>query len=381
MLNESKALFAGKPITNTVETVQALAATRIADNELWRIAALFLVTLVAMVAGKIGRSALLTAARRADERNAGVIAVLLRDFAASIIPLAFAVGLRIGLAFLNMNEAVAVFAGTVVSVMFITAVAWTLYCLVDVVDFWLMRPARKTRTKMDDMLAPMVRKSLRVTIVVLTLLQIATTLSDKPLTSLLAGLGVGSLAIALASQETLKNFFGSLVIFADKPFELGDRVVVDGSDGVVELVGFRSTRIRTLDGHLITVPNGELANKMIRNISRRPYIKRVANLTLTYDTPPEKVQRAVDIIKELLADHEGMSPDFPPRVIFNEFNAASLNILVIYWYTPPDYWKAMAFGEKFNMELLRRFNAEGIDFAFPTQTLYLASDPKRPLKI
>ena len=368
-------------MTNTVETVQALATTRIADNELWRIAALFLVTLVAMVAGKIGRSALLTAARRADERNAGVIAVLLRDFAASIIPLAFAVGLRIGLAFLNMNEAVAVFAGTVVSVLFITAVAWTLYCLVDVVDFWLMRPARKTRTKMDDMLAPMVRKSLRVTIVVLTLLQIATTLSDKPLTSLLAGLGVGSLAIALASQETLKNFFGSLVIFADKPFELGDRVVVDGSDGVVELVGFRSTRIRTLDGHLITVPNGELANKMIRNISRRPYIKRVANLTLTYDTPPEKVQRAVDIIKELLADHEGMSPDFPPRVIFNEFNAASLNILVIYWYTPPDYWKAMAFGEKFNMELLRRFNAEGIDFAFPTQTLYLAGDPKRPLKI
>ena len=234
---------------------------------------------------------------------------------------------------------------------------------------------------MDDMLAPMVRKSLRVTIVVLTLLQIATTLSDKPLTSVLAGLGVGSLAIALASQETLKNFFGSLVIFADKPFELGDRIVVGEFDGPVESVGFRSTRIRTLDGHVITIPNGELANKMIKNISRRPYIKRVANITITYDTPPEKVQRALDIIREILNNHEGMNPDFPPRIYFNEFNDASLNILVIYWYTPPDYWKAMEFGENFNMELLRRFNAEGIEFAFPTQTLYLAGDPKRPLKV
>ena len=365
-----------------METLRNLMfGTRIADNEIWRIAALFLATLIAMIAGKIGRASLLSAAKRADDRNAGVVAVLLRDFAASINPLAFAFGLRVGLAFLRMAEGVAKLAGTVTSVLFITAVAWTLYCLVDVVDYWLVRPTKKTRTKMDDMLAPMVRKSLRVTIVVLTLLQIATTLSDKPLTSVLAGLGVGSLAIALASQETLKNFFGSLVIFADKPFELGDRIVVGEFDGPVESVGFRSTRIRTLDGHVITIPNGELANKMIKNISRRPYIKRVANITITYDTPPEKVQRALDIIREILNNHEGMNPDFPPRIYFNEFNDASLNILVIYWYTPPDYWKAMEFGENFNMELLRRFNAEGIEFAFPTQTLYLAGDPKQPLKV
>ena len=160
---------------------------------------------------------------------------------------------------------------------------------------------------------------------------------------------------------------------------MGDRIVVGGTDGPVEEVGLRSTRIRTLDGHLVTIPNGTLAHEKIQNISKRPYIKRVANITVTYDTPPEKVERAVEIIKDLLENHEGMSPDLPPRVVFNEFLDAALNILVIYWYSPPNYWDFLAFNQRINLEILRRFNEEGIEFAFPTQTLYLAGDPNRPL--
>jgi len=145
-------------------------------------------------------------------------------------------------------------------------------------------------------------------------------------------------------------------------------------------VGMRSTRIRTLSGHVVTIPNGELANKAIENISRRPYIKRVANITVTYDTPPEKVERAVAILKEILdAQPEKLHPDFPTRVFFDDFNAASLNIVVMYWFVPPEYWAFRAFDHAFNMEVLKRFNEEGIEFAFPTQTLYLAGDPNRPL--
>lgn len=144
----------------------------------------------------------------------------------------------------------------------------------------------------------------------------------------------------------------------------------------------RSTRIRTLDGHLVTVPNGELANMMIRNVSRRPYIKRVANITITYDTSPEKVERAIEIIKETLNAHnEKMHPDMPTRVFFNNFNDCSLNILVIYWFAPPDYWAFMEFDQMFNLTVLKRFNEEGIEFAFPTQTLYLAGDENRPLRV
>jgi MscS family membrane protein len=231
------------------------------------------------------------------------------------------------------------------------------------------------------MFAPAIRKTLRVIVVILILIQLFQILSDKPVASVLAGLGIGGLAVALAAQDTLKHFIGSFVIAGDRPFEIGDRVVVDGHDGPVESIGMRSTRIRTLEGHLVSIPNGELANRTIRNIGKRPFIRRLGNVTITYDTPPEKIERAVEILKEILDNHEGMNEELPPRVYFNELNSASLNILFLYWYHPPDYWAYMDFTQKVNLEIMRRFNAEGIDFAFPTQTLYLAGDKARPLNI
>ncbi len=356
-----------------MNAVPWLNSVTLAGNEIWRVLLFFVIILASFVAGRIARHLLQAAASKAENKKPALLPAELRALASAAGFLAFAIGLLLGKDFLLMNERVASLAQSVTDVLFILALAWMAYCQVDVVNEWMVRVTSKTASKMDDMLVPLVRKSLRVTIVVLAILQVATTLSDKPVTSLLAGIGVGSLAIALASQETLKQFFGSLVIFADKPFELGDRIVVDGHDGPVEEVGFRSTRIRTLEGHLVTIPNGELANKTILNIGRRPYIRRLMNLTITYDTPPEKVQRAMEILKELLKDHEGMRPDFPPRVAFNEFNNSSLNILVIFWYHPPNYWDFMKFSEQLNLEILRRFNAEGIEFAFPTQTLYLAN--------
>lgn len=348
-------------------------------NEPWRLVGLFGSLLAALVAGKAGRLVLLHATKRLDGIGRVVAAEALKALADSVGFFAFVVGLKAGVGFLKLSPPVDNLCSTVVNVLFILSVAWVLYRLIDAVDRWLRMITAKTASRMDDMLVPLVRKSLRVTIVILALLQVATTLSDKPVTSLLAGLGVGGLAVALAAQDTLKNFFGSLVILADKPFELGDRIVVDGHDGPVEEVGFRSTRLRTLEGHLVTIPNGEMANKTILNIGKRPYIRRLANITVTYDTPPDKVQRAVEILRDILKDHEGMRPDYPPRVYFNEFNDASLNIIVIYWYHPPDYWNFLAFNERVNQQILKRFNEEGIEFAFPTQTLYLAGDSRRPL--
>lgn len=353
----------------------------VAGMAVWRIAAFFGLLLAFMVAGKLaqfyaGQSA--KALMKRHGRTAWAAAVC----GALVKPapfLFFAVGLQQALKLLALPGKVEEWATTAGSVLLTLAVGYLFFHLVDVVNRWMEQSSARTKSPMDNMLAPMVRKTLRITVVVLTLIQVAQVLSDKPMTSVLTGLGVGGLAVALAAQETLKNFFGSLAILGDKPFELGDRIVVDGFDGPVESVGFRSTRIRTLDGHLITIPNGEMANKTIQNIGKRPYIKRVANVTITYDTPLEKVGRAIEIIKDLLRDHEGMNSEFPPRVYFDKFNDASLNILVIYWYFPPDYWAFCEFNERFNLALLQRFNDEGIEFAFPTQTLYLAGDPNRPL--
>jgi MscS family membrane protein len=345
-----------------------LTQTSVAGNELWRMGVFFLIILASFIAGRITQTMLLSASRRADSMQRPMVMISLTSLASSIGFLFFAIGLELALDFLWLPTEIQGLASTVSDIIFVLAIAWLAYWQVDVVEAWMSRSSHASN-KMGAMMIPLVRKSLKVTIVILAILQVATVLSDKPVTSLLAGLGVGGLAVALAAQDTLKNFFGSLVLFADKPFQMGDRVVVDGHDGPVEEVGFRSTRIRTLQGNLVSIPNGELANKTILNIGQRPYIQKQMNIGITYDTPPEKVHRALEIVRELLAHHEGMKPEFPPKVYFNEFAESSLNLMVIFWYHPPNYWDFMAFCERLNFEILNRFNAEGIEMAYPTQTI------------
>ena len=232
------------------------------------------------------------------------------------------------------------------------------------------------------------------------------------LVPLLTGVGIGGLAIALAARPTIENIIGSFMIFLDKPFSVGQRVTVLGQDGTVESIGLRSTKIRLLTGHLTSIPNEKMAAVEVVNIGRRPHIRRLFNVTITYDTPPDKINRALEILREILSVPERPAmettdgteeladaiatveaeqnihpneainhPDYPPRVSFNEFNADSLNILVIYWYHPPDYWAFLDLASWINTRIVERFNAEGIDFAFPTQTLHLAGDEKRPLGV
>jgi MscS family membrane protein len=226
------------------------------------------------------------------------------------------------------------------------------------------------------------------------------------LVPMLAGIGIGGLAIALAARPTIENIIGSFMIFADKPFHVGQRVSVMGQNGTVESIGLRSTRIRLLSGHLTSIPNEKMAAVEIENVARRPYIRRVFDITITYDTPPEKIDRAVEILREILAVPEGpelMSVDlasvpvdkanapterrahpneainqldFPPRVYFNQLNPDSLNIVVYYWYHPPVHWDYLEHAHWINVRIMERFNAEAIKFAFPTQTLHLTADDK-----
>lgn len=231
------------------------------------------------------------------------------------------------------------------------------------------------------------------------------------LVPLLTGVGIGGLAIALAARPTIENIIGSFMIFLDKPYQVGQRVNVLGQDGTVESIGLRSTKVRLLTGHLTSIPNEKMAAVEVENIGRRPHIRRRFSITITYDTPPDKINRALEILREILAvpevpplqttdgaenladtatnetEHDTHpnqainQPDFPPRIGFDEFNADSLNILVIYWYRPPDYWDYLDHATWINLQIKERFNAEGIDFAFPTQTLHLAGDENRPLDV
>jgi MscS family membrane protein len=261
------------------------------------------------------------------------------------------------------------------------AVLWFIYRLVAIIDVHIRRWAATTGSKIDDVLAPLVGKTLRVFIVVIGGIILIQNLTGVRIGPLLASLGIGGLAVALAAREPIANFFSTITILFDKPFQVGERIVVDNCDGVVECVGFRSSRIRTLTGHLVSIPNEKLVNSNVENITNRPHIRWLTNIGITYDTPPEKVERAVQIIEETLNNHEGMKEDFPPRVFFNGFNDWSLNITVLAWYHPPDYWAYQAWLQRACLEFMRRFEAEGIDFAFPTQTVYLDRDEKRHLQM
>ncbi len=358
----------------------------VVGNEVWRLVLFFIIVLFSLVAGRLARFSVDRIAKRPASAGRSWQPVVLKALARPFVLLGFAIGIRLGVSVLVLGEALEGIAHTCGSIVTATAIGYAIYSLVDIIDHYLRQMSERTESRVDDVLAPLVGKSIRITVMILVVMNVVQQVSGKSITTILAGLGVGGLAIALAGQDTIKNFFGSVVILGDRPFEIGDRIVFDGHDGPVESVGFRSTRIRTLNGHLVTIPNSEMVNRTVQNIGRRPYIKRVANITITYDTPPAKVTRALEIVRAILHDHEGMNPDFPPRVYFSDFNDWALNLLMIYWYHPPEYWDYMAFTERVNMEILEQFNAEGIEFAFPSQSIYLAgtssnNDAEQPLTL
>lgn len=203
-----------------------------------------------------------------------------------------------------------------------------------------------------------------------------------PIATLLTSAGIGGIAVALGAQDTLRTLFGTINLLSDKPFRVGDRIVVESYDGVVEDLGLRSTRLRLLTGHQVTVPNDRLAGNDIENVTRRKSLRRVSEIHIPLDTSLEKVERAVAIVREALEDHEGMDPVLPPRIFFDEFNATAFTIKFFYWFTPPNYWEFKAFGEKVNFTIFRKFDAEGIQFSLPLRyALWQDQDAQGPLDV
>ena len=231
---------------------------------------------------------------------------------------------------------------------------------------------KKTKDKFDDQLAPILKSFAKILIIVIAII-IAIEYFGYSASSILAGLGIGGLAFALAAQDTLGNMFGSVSIFLDKPFQIDERIKFDGYDGFVQEVGIRSTRIRTLEGNLLSVPNSQLSKQVIENVTLRPSIKINVALGLVYETSRKDMEKAISIIKEILSREfdNGLLQE-GHNVFFEGFGDFSLNIRVMFWILELDWGKAMEIKEKIFLEILERFNAEGLEFAFPSQTIYLS---------
>jgi MscS family membrane protein len=344
---------------------------------------------VGMAAGKIIQTLLKTISARLQSRGWNVRAALFRFMAGPANLALMSMGLKIGLTFIVMIDNVKTFFNRLISFLFIVSIAWFLYNLVELLDFALRRLAAKSNTKLDDAVVILLRRALRIFLLIMMVLFVAENIFNANVTAWLAGLGIAGLAVSLAAQDSIKNLFGSVTILMEHPFGVGDRIVFDGIDGFVEDIGFRSTKIRNFNGHLLTVPNMKFTDGVVENISARPWARRSMNITVTYDTSPEKLEEATSIIKSILTEpdiaKDMIVPDRPPRVFFNEFNADSLNIAVTYFYPlnvdGRDWWTFQALAATVNHRILVAFNAAGIQFAFPTRTVFLAGDPDRELMV
>ncbi|MFW6154388.1 MAG: mechanosensitive ion channel family protein [Planctomycetota bacterium] len=370
--------------------IQALWMTEWLYNPVWKWAALLGLLLLAFVVGKVISFFLDRRGRRLEDAGRGRLVLVVLHAIGRPIPLALvAIALYAAQAFLVLDVDVQAgdapvadgpirtFWQQICQALLALAIAWALYRLVDVVEAMLGKAVERTDTKLDDQLVPLLRKTVRVFVVILAALFIAQNIFQLNVGTLLAGLGLGGLAVALAARDSIANLFGSAVILTDRPFAMGDRIQVQSYDGMVEEVGFRSTKLRTLTGHHVTIPNSILVNDGVENISRRPFLRRMLNIGLTYNTPPDRMERAIEILHEMLdARAQCFHAEFPPKVYFTDYNADNLGILVMYWFVPADWWEYQAFNNDFNLELLRRFNDEGLEFAFPTQTLYVKPQGK-----
>ncbi len=335
---------------------------QICGNSVEHYIALAFTVYLSTIVGEILQYALARMAAVFRGRNRAIVAATCDSASRSARFSAVALGLFLGARWLSLNESYAKSAQTTFAVLATLVGAYVAWRMVDVVERWLSGFTRRTNSRLDDMILPVAKTLLRSAIAFATVVKIAGD-TGQDLSTILAGVSVGGLAVGLAAQESIKNFFGSIMIFSDRPFELGDLIRVDSTEGRVEAVGFRSTRLRTVEGHVVTIPNGDLAGKTILNIARRPHLRRQINLRLHPTTAPEKVERAVELVREILADHEGMDANNPPQVTFNDINESALNIQATYYFPPQEGGRFSAFSERVNFEIIRRFHADGIELA------------------
>lgn len=237
--------------------------------------------------------------------------------------------------------------------------------------------AEKTDNTMDDQLLPVTRKIINVIVWLVGLIYVLSHLNVN-VTAILAGLSIGGLALALAAQDTVKNFFGSVMIFLDRPFQIGDWIHFDDVDGIVEEVGIRSTRIRTFSNSLVYVPNAHLADATIDNLGLRKFRRYKTELGVTYDTPPEIIDVFVEGIKQIIENHPTTRKDYF-EVSLNSFGASSINILLYMFFEADNYTKELKGKHEIIYGIIQLANNIGVRFAFPTQTLHIEEFPEKKL--
>lgn len=267
---------------------------------------------------------------------------------------------------INLSENISNLVGKATRILLIFVLTWFIARFLDLLIKKYLKPiVEKTDTDMDDQLLPVFSKGIR-TITWCMGIIIALDNIGYDIQAIIAGLGIGGIAFALAAQDTVSNFFGGITIFIDKPFKIGERIKINGIDGTVKDIGIRSSRIETLEGRIVTIQNSNFIKSPIENVTSEPSRKVIVNLGLVYDTSYEKMEEAIKTLKTIAVE----SGKLEEKVItaFSSFGDFSLNITFIYYIKKGE--DIFGTQSEINFEILKRYNEKGLEFAYPTQTIY-----------
>ena len=254
----------------------------------------------------------------------------------------------------------------------IGSITWVFTQIIEFMGLILLEKAKKTDSKTDDQLIPFGIEMIKIIIVVFAVFFAMGSVFKVNVASLIAGLGVGGLALALAAKESLENLLGSFTIFFDKPFVVGDYVKVGNIAGTVEKIGFRSTRIRTLEKSYLTVPNKKMIDAELDNMTLRTFRRAKFNIGVVYGTTKDQITNIVKEIKQFIDEHPHTNQD--GQVKFTEFGNSSLNIMVLFYVDTMDWGVFLDVQEEINFKIMEIVAKNKSDFAFPTQTIHLENN-------
>ncbi len=340
------------------------------DNTIAEWATAFGIMLGALVLGKFLYWICSAVIKRLTARTRTNIDDLIVDMVEEpfIVALTIA-GILVGLSTLSLSLGARATIAGLRQFVIIMCITWLIARIIEAVFTQLIAPmASKTENDLDDQLLPLVRKGSKVAVWSLGTI-VALNNAGYNVGALIAGLGIGGLALAMAAKDTVSNVFGGFTVFTDRPFVMNDRVRVAGFDGVIKEVGIRSTRLQTLDGPIVTIPNSTFSDSPVVNVTLEPSRKITMDIGLTYDTSPEAMQGAMDLLRELT----GAMDEIEDNVViaFDAFGDSAMIIKLVYCIKKGS--DIMAVKTRLNMDILRRFSAEKLEFAYPTQTIYSKS--------
>jgi MscS family membrane protein len=285
----------------------------------------------------------------------------------------FAIAMNFLIDFLELPVKFLTYVHKGIDIIMAVAIILVMIQIVDVVCMYLQRKAKATENTFDDILVPLIQKTSRFFIYAVGIIFIGDAL-ELNMKSILAGMGIGGIAFALAAKDTITNFFGSFTVLIDRPFTIGDWVVIDGKvEGTIEEVGLRSTRVRTAYDSQITVPNGSLTNANIDNYGRRKYRRLKTTLGVEYSTPIEKIEEFCEKVRQLVRSHPKTRKDYD-QIYFNEFGASSLDIFFNIFLEVASRDEELQVRHEILVGILKIAEEMGVGFAFPTRTLHVFNE-------